>query len=806
MSELLLQAALNYAARGWPLLPLHGIRDGACDCGAAECSSPGKHPIGRAVPRGLHDATIDPAVIRAWWQRWPNANVGVCTGEESGFIVLDVDSAEALDLLKSSGRNIPDDALWQLTGRGCQYLFAHPGFRVPNSTSKVAAEVDVKGDGGYIVAPPSMHYLGSCYEWKSDCEPGPAPEWLLNFLRQPAAMAPLTPASMTNILDVDLLTTVHGAAERMRQAPERTRNTTLNAVAFSLGRRAALGLHRDAAEAALVGAAMAAGLGEAETRRTFASGWSAGLRHPLEMAGGAQVGPEEPPWPPRQSLPPATPPVPILPEDMVPAPLRAWLVDEAERACLPLEYLAVPALVAAAATLGRTVCIKPEAYSHWKVVPNLWGGIVGHPGTLKSAAISAALAPLNRIQAKYMELHTAGEAERAVLRRSLEVQIQAIEGQIRSAVRDASGSSGSDSTGVDIAALECDLRQRHADLVTLEVSAKRFVTQDATTEKLGELLRDNPRGLLLSRDELAGWLHGFERTGREGDREFYLEAWNGDGSYTVDRIARGTVHIEALCLSLVGSIQPGKLNAYVREAVGGGVGADGLLQRLQLLVYPDASPDWRRSTGWAEHEHRDQVHVLFERLEQMDPQRLLADPTDFDSLPALRFSPEAQVVFDGFRNRLEIRLRSDELKRTPAFCAHLAKYRSLMPTLALVFHALDVASGKAGGPVLQAHALLAVAWCDLLEAHARKVYSIELGPGESAAHALAEKIRRGTLGDGDAVRDIYRNQWSGLASPEIVRAGLDVLVDAGWVRLVMERTGGRSREIVLLHPELKGQR
>lgn len=126
-----------------------------------------------------------------------------------------------------------------------------------------------------------------------------------------------------------------------------------------------------------------------------------------------------------------------------------------------------------------------------------------------------------------------------------------------------------------------------ADLVGLTqqlaeatVTEQRYLTQDATTEKLGELLRDNPRGLLLSRDELAGWLSTLERPGREGEREFYLEAWDGSGEYTFDRIGRGTVHIPALTLSVLGGIQPGKLARYLDEALDGGGGADGLLQRF----------------------------------------------------------------------------------------------------------------------------------------------------------------------------------------------------------------------------------
>ena len=83
-----LKAALDYAAMGWAVLPLHAVEKGRCTCGDAGCGSPGKHP---RTNHGLKDATSDPDTIRAWWAAWPDSNVGVRTGEESGIVVLDVD-------------------------------------------------------------------------------------------------------------------------------------------------------------------------------------------------------------------------------------------------------------------------------------------------------------------------------------------------------------------------------------------------------------------------------------------------------------------------------------------------------------------------------------------------------------------------------------------------------------------------------------------------------------------------------------------------------------------------------------------
>lgn len=122
---------------------------------------------------------------------------------------------------------------------------------------------------------------------------------------------------------------------------------------------------------------------------------------------------------------------------------------------------------------------------------------------------------------------------------------------------------------------------------TINVTEKRFKTNDATVEKIGALLLDNPNGIMIIRDELSGWLKTLEKAGREGDREFFLESWNGYGSFTVDRIGRGTLHIPSLCLSIFGGLQPGKLDAYISQALNSGAGDDGMLQRFQLLMYPE---------------------------------------------------------------------------------------------------------------------------------------------------------------------------------------------------------------------------
>lgn len=187
------EAALQYAAKGWPVLPLHSPTvDGRCSCDKAACPNPGKHP---RTPHGLTDATVDKATIRRWWRSWPTANVGLLTGERSGLVVLDVDPRhggdEALRQLESQYGKFPATVKALSGGGGHHVVFAHPGKPVKNTVGALGPGLDLKGDGGYIVAPPSLHISGRRYQWEVSSHPdkvslAPLPAWLLELIERAA--------------------------------------------------------------------------------------------------------------------------------------------------------------------------------------------------------------------------------------------------------------------------------------------------------------------------------------------------------------------------------------------------------------------------------------------------------------------------------------------------------------------------------------------------------------------------------------------------------------------------------------------
>ncbi|MGZ3303933.1 MAG: DUF3987 domain-containing protein, partial [Isosphaeraceae bacterium] len=174
---------------------------------------------------------------------------------------------------------------------------------------------------------------------------------------------------------------------------------------------------------------------------------------------------------------------------------------------------------------------------------------------------------------------------------------------------------------------------------------------------------------------------------------------------------------------------------------------------------------------------------------------------DSDSPLRFRFDPEAQQLFVEWLADLESKLRGSELHA--ALVSHLSKYRSLMPSLAQLFYLVEVADGAGVGLVSLRSARLAVAWCDLLEAHARRVYDCVAAPDLESAVALSERIKAGALPSPFQHRDVYRKGWSSLDSPEAVRRAAAVLEDFGWLHFVeIQETGGAPRLDIHIHPKL----
>lgn len=470
-------------------------------------------------------------------------------------------------------------------------------------------------------------------------------------------------------------------------------------------------------------------------------------------------------------------PVPVFdPETLLPEALRGWIMDEADRMPCPPDFIAAGAVVALGAIIGARCTIKPKSRDSWMIVPNLWGGIVGLPSAKKSPAIGAALKPHDRLIAKAMESYQADmesfEAEKTVF----EAKKEAIESRIKSAAKDVKKG--------DLGSIAKEL-QDHRQQAQKTPILRRYKSNDTTVEKLGELLRENPAGMLVMLDELVGLIASWDKEGREGERAFYLEAWNGNASFDTDRIGRGSIFIPNLCVSIFGGIQPDKLTGYLEQA-SNTLANDGMLQRFQLLVYPDHQP-WEWRDRIPHKDARDRAFQVFDALANFDPVEWGAAPADeYNKFSHFSFDAAAQKVFIEWSGDLHrVRLPAEE---HPIIAQHLSKFDKLFPALALILHLVNCMASGQRGPVTMEAAMRAAAWCEYLEAHARRCYGLLTDDGLRAAQALADKIRQGKLLDGFTARDVRRNQWRYLTTDEAVQAALDWLEDENWLH--SEEVGG----------------
>ncbi|MBI1172582.1 hypothetical protein GC209_14390 [bacterium] len=274
-------AALEYAERGWHVFPVPP--------GAKKSHKSAEHSDGRKW-----GATIDPAEIKNDWQTWPGANVGIVTGPKSGFFVIeadtlqghDVDGIANLDALIEKNGPLPA-TIEALSPSGSWHIyFAWPeGVNVRNTQGEIAPGIDVRGDGGMVVAAPSVKPgAEKPYMWKNP--PGlfdlaPCPDWLLKLAVKPKTSQE---SSGRSKYDVGSAWAQKAFAEELASilaAPQGRRNEMLNTVAFNLGQIVGAGLlDLDHVRARLIGAALSIGLGQDEAEATVASGLDAGMKNP----------------------------------------------------------------------------------------------------------------------------------------------------------------------------------------------------------------------------------------------------------------------------------------------------------------------------------------------------------------------------------------------------------------------------------------------------------------------------------------------------------------------------------------------
>ena len=756
-----LDSAIFFAENQVPVVPLYGTKNGQCNCTkGSQCRSPGKHPM---TKHGFKDASAEIDQIEDWWMEAPGANLGLLTGNTTGIVVLDVDPRHGGDqscqALQEEFGPLPRTLRVKTGGGGEHYYFQHPGREIRN-IADIRPGLDIRGDGGYIVAPPSVHASQNPYKWDGEtAQVAPLPRWLFTLLTE---------------------------QKKNKNSPQSTRDRgsmnegSRNTSLLSIG-----------------GTLVAKGLPIEQIASSLESLNQTLCKPPLESKEVQSIVAslskyQEIPWEEPRKLPEAAKALSLDPA-LLPKPLSAWCSDIAERMQVPLECVAGPAIVMFASLIGRKVVIRPKRKDKWEKAPNLWGMIVSPPGTLKTPTLNAVLKPIHDLDNRAQTESDAAREKFNELEFVAKTEIDALKDSLKKAVKEGKLENIE----------ECKNRLQLAvrKLENSKITEKRYIANDPTTEKLLTIIADNPQGILLYRDELSGWLETMQKSGREGDRQFFLESWNGDSPYKMDRISRGTISVEGLCLSVLGGLQPVVFDNYVSSVVKGGKSDDGLLQRFQILIYPERRKGWKRIDREPDEKAEEVICSIVKAIDAIPVPKRTNDGIERYQLG---YSEDAQKIADDWVEALEHRLESDSI--SPIYEAHLGKYRSLMPSLAVVFSLINEISldeNSIPQEVDVQSVQLAISWCSFLESHAKKGYGEHLDPKKSAARHLLAKIHKKQVKDFERPRDLYRKKWKGLASADDLESALNILAKLGWLRIEVINSEGKSIEVIRLHPSLR---
>lgn len=515
-------------------------------------------------------------------------------------------------------------------------------------------------------------------------------------------------------------------------------------------------------------------------------------------------------WPELEEIKQTLLDVPNAPLNSLPACIKDFMESEARRMCCPPDFIVAPILVMVSSIIGYRCSIRPKQIDNWSVTPSLWGAIVGETGTMKTPAVASALAPLKKLESEANKNFT---EKRKQYGKDFELNKNKKAGAllvVKSETKKLiSEGKDPDNTTPKLEAAKkiiYDFEETEPPLLL------RYRTNDSTVETMGKLCYESDYGILLERDEIMGLFSAWDREDKQSDRAFYLEAWNGNQSHHVDRIGRGHLHIDPLCVSLFGGIQPSVLLKYMRHLEKEMLD-DGLMERLQVLVFPDLKKEWKYTDERQDFCIKNRFFDAIKRIVEMDFEAYGAERGEFDDFPFFHFSPGGQEVFKQFFIRLH-QLDEDE---SPAIRKRLAKYGSFHASLALIFYLLDLADfpeniKRSYDGVSENSAKQAGDWCDYFEAHGRRIDAYVSDARLESAKLLLGKIQSNRIQGGKesgafTLREIYNKGWHMLNTKQQVEDACDELVELNYlykdIRSSANSKGGRPQNFYIISPRIE---
>lgn len=446
-------------------------------------------------------------------------------------------------------------------------------------------------------------------------------------------------------------------------------------------------------------------------------------------------------------------PVPQFPLDCLASPIKDYCQIRASQTCLPPDFGATAFLGILSGLIGRAYQLEMRPNHDWFESANLWGLLVGNPATLKSPTIKSVsnlcLTPLDKLAKEQYE-----RAHKEYKQR----QKAAKEGDI--------------------------------DFDEVEPLRRRFHTDDPTVASLKKLFSSNPRGIILRTDETSGQLRKFEQDNYASDRAFYLSCWSGQETYHEDRISRDSLLDLRLALSWVGGIQPNTLKPYLEQAVGVRAGGDGLMQRFQLISYPDLTQKFQDVDILIPDGLRTELMQIAARIDAL-----------CISESVLHFSPDAQQALVEWNVSHQNKTRSEEAEY---WQSHLGKIPKLVGALCLQLYIVDCLSGNVAIDNIPLHVLeRAFRLTEYFIAHAKRAYGSIESQTLSDARKILHKIKSGKLKARFKASEIYHNCSCSLRDPAKTYAALDLLYDKNIVAPDKQQFGiGRPGTDWIVHPNL----
>ncbi len=777
----MLEHALTYAKRGWPVLPLHWVTKGLCSCKNTTCKSPGKHPL---TPSGLGDASTNKDQVETWWSRWPDANIGCATGEFMGAWVLDIDGpvgSASLTQLEEEIGPLPETLEQQTGGGGRHLFFCWPGGeREARNKQAFRPGVDVRGNGGYVVVPPSVHQCGRKYDWPNG-QRGKIAEAPLAWLEllapvkrpvppwervDPKPVKPRPPRGVTQAPVAErarlYLATVEPAVQGNGGHNSILWAARALVVGFELDDATAIDLlwsdfnprcqppwdpddpgdRRDFERK----------VGEARrTPGTKPSGWlldELGIRDTSEqmeqLARGRQsatfllaeaevdighlkgllderTGNEE-----DRDLSGREP----FPLEHFPARLEAFARSVAESHVVDESWAGLPMLAAAGACMGNAYRLRNK--EGYEAPPILWVILVGDSGANKSGPLRVIMDPIEK-----------------------DVQFD-------------------DSRDDDLA----------------NPPQPEIQIEDATVEAVAARLSGSPRGLLVYRDEVAAWAKSFGefKAGRGGDEQAWLKFWNG-ATYKIDRKTNDErTRISAAAVSLVGGIQPRVMcRVFDPDKF-----SSGLVPRILVSCPPLRTRFWtERVVNQEERDHWERVTGWL----RTRPFRYLDSDEGVYKPWVLNWDKRARAIYVNYFDDLasEYGGEGDENCR-----AMLSKAQETTARMALIHHGLLAASyGEKEIPqeVGMASVEAGIAWTHWCVHEQRRLYKYSKSESrQDLAERLVTMIRHRRPTQVVTARDLHVMNRRLYPKAKAARATMGWAVDAGLAKW----SDPRKRGIVLV--------